>query len=143
MAQSGLHGFHLHALRHWRQWPAHQGWCGRSNRVVIQDISVSRATECFESGSSMIAPSEMPTPALWLVASAPKLTDGTIAVLNLEAQIDGLEDYVTIAEAATLIDNLILRGLILGRICDYERAAQLADYRSEERRVGKECRYGG
>jgi len=76
----------------------------------------------------MIAPSEMPTPALWLVASAPKLTDGTIAVLNLEAQIDGLEDYVTIAEAATLIDNLILRGLILGRICDYERAAQLADY---------------
>src|SRR5262245_40515906 len=128
MAQSGLHGFHLHALRHWRQWPAHQGWCGRSNRVVIQDISVSRATECFESGSSMIAPSEMPTPALWLVASAPKLTDGTIAVLNLEAQIDGLEDYVTIAEAATLVDNLILRGLILGRICDYERAAQLADY---------------
>src|SRR5262249_16958280 len=36
--------------------------------------------------------------------------------------------YGTIAEAATLIDSLILRGLILGRISDYERAAQLADY---------------
>src|SRR5262249_42757632 len=31
------------------------------------------------------------------------------------------------AEAATLIDLLILRGLILGRISDYERAAGLAD----------------
>src|SRR5262245_24405521 len=127
MAQSGPHGFHLHALRHWRQWPAHQGWCGRSNRVVIQDISVSRATECFESGSSMIAPSEMPTPALRLVASAPKLTDGTIAVLNLEAQIEGFGSHNTSAETAILIDLLILRGLILGRIIDYERAAQLAD----------------
>src|SRR5262245_10209798 len=131
MAQSGPHGFHLHALRHWRQWPAHQGWCGRSNRVVIQDISVSRATECFESGSSMIAPSEMPTPALRPAASPPTLTDGTIALLNLQAQIDGLEGHSTTSEAASLIDLLILRGLILGRISDYERAAQLA-----ERQVG-------
>src|SRR5262249_10183497 len=57
----------------------------------------------------------------------PRLTDGTIALLNLQAQIDGLEGHGTSAEAATLIDLLILRGLILGRISDYERAAQLAD----------------
>jgi tetratricopeptide (TPR) repeat protein len=55
------------------------------------------------------------------------LTDGSIALLNLQAQIDGLEGHDTLAEAATLIDLLILRGLILGRISDYERAAQLAD----------------
>ena len=55
------------------------------------------------------------------------LTDGSIALLNLQAQIDGLEGHGTTAEAATLIDLLILRGLILGRISDYERAAQLAD----------------
>jgi tetratricopeptide (TPR) repeat protein len=55
------------------------------------------------------------------------LTDGSIALLNLQAQIDGLEGCDTPAEAAALIDLLILRGLILGRISDYERAAQLAD----------------
>ena len=55
------------------------------------------------------------------------LTNGSIALLNLQAQIDGLEGHGTLAEAATLIDLLILRGLILGRISDYERAAQLAN----------------
>jgi tetratricopeptide (TPR) repeat protein len=55
------------------------------------------------------------------------LTNGAIALLNLQAQIDGLEGHDTFAEAATLIDLLILRGLILGRISDYERAAQLAN----------------
>ena len=59
------------------------------------------------------------------------LTDGSIALLNLQAQIDGLERHDTFAETATLIDLLIIRGLILGRISDYERAAQLAN-----RRVG-------
>src|SRR5215510_9543317 len=121
MAQSGLHGFHLHALRHWRQWPAHQRWCGRSNRVVIQDISVSRAAQCSKSCGSMITSSEMPIPAVWRVSGPLMLTDGAIAVLNLEAQIDGFEDHGTLAETATLIDRLILRGLILGRISDYER----------------------
>jgi tetratricopeptide (TPR) repeat protein len=57
------------------------------------------------------------------------LTDGSIALLNLQAQIDGIEGHDTFA--AALIDLLILRGLILGRISDYERAAQLAN-----RRVG-------
>jgi tetratricopeptide (TPR) repeat protein len=55
------------------------------------------------------------------------LTDGSIALLNLQAQIDGLEGHDTIVEAAALIDLLILRGLILGRISDYERAAGLAN----------------
>jgi tetratricopeptide (TPR) repeat protein len=55
------------------------------------------------------------------------LTDGSIALLNLQAQIDGLEGHDTFSEAATLIDLLILRGRILGRISDYQRAAQLAN----------------
>jgi tetratricopeptide (TPR) repeat protein len=75
----------------------------------------------------MIDLSKISTPAVRPAPGPPRLTDGTIAVLNLQAQIDGLEGHGTSAEAATLIDLLILRGLILGRISDYERAAQLAD----------------
>jgi len=61
------------------------------------------------------------------ISSPLTLTDGAIAVLNLQAQIEGLEGPGTSAEGAILIDLLILRGLILGRINDYERAAALAD----------------
>jgi tetratricopeptide (TPR) repeat protein len=75
----------------------------------------------------MIGSSKISAPAVWPVSSPSRLTDGTIALLNLQAQIDGLEGPDTCAEASTLIDLLILRGLILGRISDYERAAQLAD----------------
>jgi len=75
----------------------------------------------------MIAAPEISASTDWSVPGQLTLTDGTIAVLNLQAQIDGLESHGTFAEAATLIDLLILRGLILGRISDYERAAELAD----------------
>jgi len=75
----------------------------------------------------MIALSEISAPAVCPAPGPPALTDGAIAVLNLQAQIDGLEGHGTSAEAAILIDLHILRGLILGRISDYERAAQLAD----------------
>src|SRR5215475_10523925 len=75
----------------------------------------------------MIALSEISMPAVCPAPGPLTLTDGKIAVLNLQAQIDGLEGHGTTAEAATLIDLLILRGLVLGRISDYERAAQLAD----------------
>jgi tetratricopeptide (TPR) repeat protein len=74
----------------------------------------------------MIDQSEISAPANWFVPDPLTLTDGRIAVLNLQAQIDGLEGHNTCAEAVSLIDLLILRGLILGRISDYERAAQLA-----------------
>ena len=77
----------------------------------------------------MIDLSEISAPAICPAASSPTLTDGTIAMLNLQAQIDGLEGHGTSAETATLIDLLILRGLVLGRISDYERAAELADRR--------------
>jgi tetratricopeptide (TPR) repeat protein len=75
----------------------------------------------------MIDVSELSAPGDWPAPGPLTLTDGGIAVLNLQAQIDGLEGHGTSAEAATLIDLLILRGLILGRISDYERAAQIAD----------------
>ena len=54
---------------------------------------------------------------------------------NLQAQIDGLAAQLAgarsscgpaVAERARLVDLLILRGDVLGRIADYERAAELA-----------------
>jgi tetratricopeptide (TPR) repeat protein len=56
-------------------------------------------------------------------------------VANLQAQIDGLAAQLAgarssrapaVAERARLVDLLILRGEVLGRIADYERAAELA-----------------
>jgi len=59
------------------------------------------------------------------------VTHGTIALRNLGAQIDGLERNSTpgfprLEERAWLIDLLALRGSILGRIADHERALRLA-----------------
>ena len=59
-------------------------------------------------------------------------TSGVIALVNLQAQIDGLEAQAAVgrlamAQRADLIDLLILRGHVLGRIADYERAAALAE----------------
>jgi len=59
------------------------------------------------------------------------LTHGTIALRNLDAQIDGLEPDATlrsarVEERVRLIDLLALRGSILGSIADYERAQELA-----------------
>jgi tetratricopeptide (TPR) repeat protein len=69
----------------------------------------------------------------------PVTTNGTIAVANLHAQIDGLavqsrrdgaeQAATTMAVPARvqLIDLLTLRGDVLGRIADYELAAELAE----------------
>src|SRR5262245_28848573 len=74
----------------------------------------------------MIEVPDISPPTGWSAPDQLVLTDGTIAVLNLRAQIDGLEGHSTTEDATTLIDLLILRGLILGRISDYAQAAQLA-----------------
>lgn len=63
--------------------------------------------------------------------NAAVVTQGTIALRNLEAQIEGLEPNSTpgfprVEERAWLIDLLALRGSILGSIADYERALELA-----------------
>jgi hypothetical protein len=60
------------------------------------------------------------------------LTDGTIALLNLEAQIDALEPEVRLGPAsvetrAGLAELISLRGLIVGRIADYDRANEIAE----------------
>jgi tetratricopeptide (TPR) repeat protein len=60
------------------------------------------------------------------------VTDGTIALRNLQAQIGGMEPDVRLGRAAAagqadFIELITLRGLILGHIADYERAAQLAE----------------
>ncbi|HEY2307284.1 MAG TPA: hypothetical protein VGI05_15520 [Streptosporangiaceae bacterium] len=61
-------------------------------------------------------------------------TSGTIAVVNLQAQVDSLAARAhpaaagpAVARQAILIDLLTLRGHVLGRIADYERAAELAE----------------
>jgi len=63
--------------------------------------------------------------------NAAVVTHGTVALRNLEAQIEGLEPNSTpgfprVAERARLVDLLALRGSILGSIADYERALELA-----------------
>jgi tetratricopeptide (TPR) repeat protein len=59
-------------------------------------------------------------------------TDGTIALLNLRAQIDSLEADVrlvnsTVESRVGLIELITLRGLILGHIADYQRADEMAE----------------
>jgi tetratricopeptide (TPR) repeat protein len=60
------------------------------------------------------------------------LTDGTIALLNLAAQIDALEPEVRLGRAAVdaragLVELIALRGLIIGRIADNVRAEEIAE----------------
>jgi tetratricopeptide (TPR) repeat protein len=67
-----------------------------------------------------------------------RTTSGAIAVMNLQAQIDGLVTRLhragsaaaaqpAVSEQVLLVDLLLLRGQVLGRIADYERATELAD----------------
>ena len=65
-----------------------------------------------------------------MIAERP-LTNGTIAVLNLDAQIDALGPQDKLGRASVevrvgLIDLMSLRGLMLGRIADYETADEIA-----------------
>jgi tetratricopeptide (TPR) repeat protein len=60
------------------------------------------------------------------------VTDGTIALLNLRAQIDGLEPdvrrgHASIDSRVGLIELITLRGLFLGHLADYQRAAEIAE----------------
>src|SRR5258706_10185972 len=69
--------------------------------------------------------------ALYDVTELPA-TDGTIALLNLRAQIEGLEPatrlgHSTVESRVGLIELITLRGLILGHIADYERAEGMGE----------------
>ena len=66
-----------------------------------------------------------------MIADRP-LTDGSIAVLNLGAQIEALEPEVRVGRAAVatragFIELITLRGMIIGRIADYVRAEEIAE----------------
>jgi tetratricopeptide (TPR) repeat protein len=68
----------------------------------------------------------------YLFCASPRTTDGTIALSNLEAHIDGLELCASRGDLAShewceLIDLIALRAQILSRIADYERASALAE----------------
>jgi tetratricopeptide (TPR) repeat protein len=60
------------------------------------------------------------------------LTDGKIALLNLNAQIDALEPevrrgYASVEMRVGLVELISLHGQIVGRIADYERAEEIAE----------------
>ena len=66
------------------------------------------------------------------IGGEPPSTSGAIALLNLEAQIDGqcrlaMQGGLSVAGRAGLIELIALRGQILGRIADFERADELAE----------------
>jgi len=71
-----------------------------------------------------------------LADQEPVTTNGALALVNLSAQIDGMAvpagranstAPLAVAQQAALVDLLTLRGHLLGRVADYERAAQLAE----------------
>jgi tetratricopeptide (TPR) repeat protein len=69
-----------------------------------------------------------------------RTTDSSIAISNLEAQIDGLElgagrGELNSAAWSELVDLILLRAQILGHIADYERASALAEQRAVEARA--------
>ena len=79
-----------------------------------------------------------------------RTTNGTIAFANLAAQIDGLELHavqgrLTSRSWAELVDLLILRATVLGRIADYERAPALAELRRAKppQKASHFCRWLG
>ena len=60
------------------------------------------------------------------------LTDGTIALQNLGAQIDAVEPEVRLGQRHVetrvgLVELITLRGLFIGRIADYVRAEEIAE----------------
>jgi len=67
-----------------------------------------------------------------MTESGPVTTAGVIAVANLEARIDGQVSRatggrLTVGERVELVELIALRGHVLGRIADAERAAAMAD----------------
>jgi tetratricopeptide (TPR) repeat protein len=73
-----------------------------------------------------------------IAAGVPAMTSGFLALLNLQAQIDGREalhsaGYLSLEEKVELIELIALRGYLLGRVADYELAEDRAD---------ELCRYG-
>jgi tetratricopeptide (TPR) repeat protein len=69
-------------------------------------------------------------------------TDGTIALLNLEAQIEARQSAAALCHSqvenqVTLVELIALRGLILGRVADYERAAQIAEQLAGDASAGR------
>src|SRR5208337_3500917 len=101
-----------------RKGSTHPRRCGRTDRVVVKGFPLHGTAKSPRGCQVMI--DERP------------LTDGTIALLNLEAQIDALDPEVrhgraSVETRAGLTELISLRGLILGRIADYDRAEEIAE----------------
>jgi tetratricopeptide (TPR) repeat protein len=80
----------------------------------------------------MIAAAHASTPAGWAGITDAPTTNGMIALHNLQAQIYAVEseialDHPTVEAQITLIELITLRGLILGRVSDYELAEENAE----------------
>ncbi len=73
-----------------------------------------------------------PAPAATSPFVGRRTTSGSIAVANLESQIDGIERIgrgraLTVAERLDAIELRLVRGQVLGRISDYEAAVAAVD----------------
>src|SRR5258707_6753706 len=129
MAQSGRRRLHSHAVRQRGKRSTHHRRCRRSDNLVIQGVSLHGAAE--SAGGCLIMSAAAHVAGLDDITVLP-VTDGTIALLNLRAQIDGLEPdvrrgHASIESRVGLIELITLRGLILGHIADYERAEEIAE----------------
>jgi tetratricopeptide (TPR) repeat protein len=98
--------------------------------VVIQGVSLPRTAKSTQ-GKAIMMPNVYPMPTS--SAGRSQTTDGSIALRNLSAQIEGLQaevvsGYSTAETQLCLIDLLVLRGRTLGRIADYRRAEQVANH---------------
>ena len=72
-----------------------------------------------------------------MVEAPIRTTNGAIALFNLNAHVDGLERQsahgrLTSRAGAGLVDLLVLRGQILGRVADYERGTALSEQLARE-----------
>src|SRR5258707_2756005 len=110
MAQSGRRRLHSHAVRQRRKRSTHHRRCRRADNLVIQGVSLHGAAE--SAGGCLIMIAAVHATGLDDVNVLP-VTDGTIALLNLRAQIDGLEPdlrrgHATTASRVSLIELITL-----------------------------------
>jgi ABC-type thiamine transport system ATPase subunit len=123
-----------------RRRPGHPaGWPPLPLPVPTQP-GATRPGDCIGCGGHPSEGGDVVVTALVQDDHALTTTTGHIAAANLNAQVNGLTAQfhrarsaqegtalLTVSGPAALVDLLLLRGQVLGRVVDYERAAELAE----------------
>src|SRR5688572_13419334 len=104
---------------------------GSDHRACVSRLPVSAASQS-ESAATRGARGHSDLNAAMTVAPTIRTTNASIALLNLQSHIVGLElqgrqGHFTSRWGTQLVDLLTLRARILGRIADYEWAADLSE----------------